>query len=37
MPGAVGVVDVYSITGGINVLKIDGKVPLDPGYVLHGN
>lgn len=36
-PGAVGVVDVYSITGGINVLKIDGKVPLEPGYLLHGN
>jgi ABC-type phosphate transport system substrate-binding protein len=37
IPGAVGVVDVYSITGGINVLKIEGRVPLDPGYVLHGN
>jgi ABC-type phosphate transport system substrate-binding protein len=37
MPGAIGVVDVYSINGSIDVLKIDGKVPLDPGYVLHGN
>ncbi len=37
MPGAVGVVDVYSINGSIDVLKIEGKVPLDPGYVLHGN
>ena len=37
IPGALGVVDVYSITGGINVLKIEGRVPLDPGYVLHGN
>ncbi|MBV9087875.1 MAG: substrate-binding domain-containing protein [Acidobacteriaceae bacterium] len=37
IPGAVGVVDVYSITGAINVLKIEGRVPLDPGYVLHGN
>jgi ABC-type phosphate transport system substrate-binding protein len=36
-PGAVGVVDVYSITGGISVLKIGGKLPLEPGYALHGN
>jgi ABC-type phosphate transport system substrate-binding protein len=37
MPGALGVVDVYSINGSIDVVKIDGKVPLDPGYALHGN
>ena len=37
IPGAVGLVDVYSITGGINVLKVGGKLPLEPGYVLHGN
>jgi hypothetical protein len=36
-PGAVGLVDVYSITGGINVLRVGGKLPLEPGYVLHGN
>ncbi len=36
-PGAVGVVDVYSITSGVNVLKVDGKLPLQPGYALHGN
>ncbi len=36
-PGAVGVVDVYSITSGVTVLKIDGKLPLQPGYLLHGN
>jgi hypothetical protein len=30
-------VDVYSITGGVNVLKIGGKLPLEPGYSLHGN
>jgi ABC-type phosphate transport system substrate-binding protein len=36
-PGAIGLVDVYSITGGINVVKVDGKSPLEPGYVLHGN
>ena len=36
-PGSVGLVDVYSITGGVKVLKIGGKLPLEPGYPLHGN
>jgi ABC-type phosphate transport system substrate-binding protein len=36
-PGAVGIVDVYSITSAINVIKIGGKLPLEPGYPLHGN
>ena len=36
-PGAIGMVDVYSITGGIQVVKISGKLPLEPGYPLHGN
>jgi ABC-type phosphate transport system substrate-binding protein len=36
-PGAIGVVDVYSITSGVTVLKISGKLPLQPGYALHGN
>jgi len=36
-PGAVGVVDVYSITSGVTVLKVGGKLPLQPGYALHGN
>jgi hypothetical protein len=36
-PGAIGIVDVYSITGGVTVLKIAGKNPFEPGYVLHGN
>ena len=36
-PGAVGLVDVYSITGGITVLKIESKLPLEAGYPLHGN
>jgi hypothetical protein len=34
-PGAVGLVDVYSITSRVNVLKIDGKLPLEQGYLLH--
>jgi len=36
-PGAVGLVDVYSISGAVTVLKVGGKLPLEPGYVLHGN
>jgi hypothetical protein len=37
MPGAVGVVDVYSINSSVAVIKIGGKLPLEPGYLLHGN
>jgi ABC-type phosphate transport system substrate-binding protein len=37
LPGAVGLVDVYSIGGGVKVLKVGGKLPLEPGYPLHGN
>jgi ABC-type phosphate transport system substrate-binding protein len=37
LPGAVGVVDVYSINSSVAVIKIAGKLPLEPGYVLHGN
>lgn len=36
-PGAVGLVDVYSITGGVTVLRVEGKLPLEAGYLLHGN
>jgi ABC-type phosphate transport system substrate-binding protein len=36
-PGAVGLVDVYSITGAVQVVKIGGKLPLESGYPLHGN
>jgi ABC-type phosphate transport system substrate-binding protein len=37
LPGAVGVVDVYSINSSVSVVKIAGKLPLEPGYLLHGN
>ena len=37
MPHAIGVVDLYSINGSVTVLKIDGKSPLEPGYLLHYN
>src|SRR5215813_13507688 len=37
IPGAIGLVDVYSINGRVNVLKVDGKLPLEQGYYLKGN
>ena len=37
IPGAIGVVDVYSINSSVAVVKLAGKLPLEPGYVLHGN
>ena len=37
IPGAVGVVDVYSINSSVAVVKVGGKLPLEPGYLLHGN
>lgn len=37
IPGAVGLVDVYSINSRVNVLKVDGKLPLEQGYILKSN
>ena len=37
IPGAVGLVDVYSINSSVSVVKLAGKLPLEPGYLLHGN
>jgi ABC-type phosphate transport system substrate-binding protein len=37
VPGAIGVVDVYSINSSVAVVKVAGKLPLEPGYLLHGN
>lgn len=37
IPGAVGVVDVYAINSSVAVVKLAGKLPLEPGYPLHGN
>jgi ABC-type phosphate transport system substrate-binding protein len=34
--GAIGFTDVYTINSSVNVAKIDGKMPLEPGYLLHG-
>jgi hypothetical protein len=36
-PGAVGLVDVYAINSSVDVMKIGGKLPFEPGYPLHGN
>jgi ABC-type phosphate transport system substrate-binding protein len=35
--GAIGFIDLYSLTKDVNVVKIDGKLPLQPGYLLKGN
>jgi len=37
IPGAVGVVDVYAINSSVAVVKLAGKLPLEAGYLLHGN
>lgn len=34
-PGAVGLVDVRQINDGVNVVKVDGKLPLEGGYLPH--
>jgi ABC-type phosphate transport system substrate-binding protein len=37
IPGAIGIVDVYAINSSVAVVKLGGKLPLEPGYPLHGN
>lgn len=34
-PGAIGLMDVRSINDQVNVLKVDGKLPLEAGYLPH--
>lgn len=36
-PGAIGAVNVYSINSAVKILKVDGKLPMEQGYLLHGN
>jgi hypothetical protein len=36
-PGAAGIIDVYAINSSVKVLRVDGKLPFDLGYVLKGN
>ena len=35
--GAIGVVDLYSLTKDVHVVKVDGKLPVEQGYLLRGN
>lgn len=35
--GAIGVIDLYSLTKDVNVMKIDGKLPVEQGYFLRGD
>ena len=35
--GAIGVIDLYSLTQDVKVVKIDGKLPVEQGYLLRGN
>jgi ABC-type phosphate transport system substrate-binding protein len=37
LPGSIGIVDVYSINSSIVVVKVAGKLPLEPGYLLHAS
>jgi len=34
-PGAVGLVDVRSINDQVNVVRVDGKLPMEDGYLPH--
>lgn len=34
-PGAIGLVDVRSINDAVKVVKVDGKLPLESGYLPH--
>src|SRR5579864_1927558 len=36
-PGSIGVVNVYSLNSSVKVIKVDGKLPFEQGYLLHGN
>ncbi len=34
-PGAIGLVDVRSVDNSINVIRVDGKLPMESGYLPH--
>ena len=34
-PGAVGLVDVRSVNNHVNIIRVDGKVPMEDGYLPH--
>jgi ABC-type phosphate transport system substrate-binding protein len=35
LPGAIGFVDVRSVDGSINIVRVDGKLPMESGYLPH--
>lgn len=34
-PGAVGLIEVHSIDNSVNVIRVDGKLPMERGYLPH--
>jgi ABC-type phosphate transport system substrate-binding protein len=34
-PGAIGFVEEHSITQRVNVIRVDGKLPMESGYLPH--
>jgi ABC-type phosphate transport system substrate-binding protein len=34
-PGAVGLIEVHSIDNSVNVIRVDGKLPMESGYLPH--
>jgi hypothetical protein len=34
-PGAIGLVEEHSISGRVTVVKVDGKLPMESGYLPH--
>ncbi len=34
-PGAIGFVDVRSVDNSINIVRVDGKLPMESGYLPH--
>jgi ABC-type phosphate transport system substrate-binding protein len=37
VPNSLGFVNLYAIDSSVKVLRVDGKLPFDPGYALKGN
>ena len=35
MPGAVGLVEIHSIDNSVNIVHVDGKLPMESGYLPH--
>lgn len=35
IPGAIGLIEEHSITDRINVIRVDGKLPMETGYLPH--